>query len=140
MTTKKRNHSGKEILSSRNLNNFTVPQLSREKRQRRQDSLTLNAAANCNFGSGLGVGTCEWGNLENVTSPGLKWTASKGDDAFWIGGPRHDHDDHNSLEGGYVFLETSSLSEGEAGGGRESALIESPLLTTTGSKVDRPDS
>ena len=65
----------------------------------------------------------------------LRWTASKGDDAFWIGGPRHDHDDHNSLEGGYVFLETSSLSEGEAGAGRESALIESPLLTTTGSKV-----
>ena len=71
-----------------------------------------------------------------MSSPGLQWTASKGDDAFWIGGPRHDHDDHNSLEGGYVFLETSSLSEGEAGGGRESALIESPLLTTTGSKVD----
>ena len=64
----------------------------------------------------------------------LRWRASKGDDAFWIGGPRHDHDDHASLEGGYVFLETSSLAEGETGATREAALIESPLLTSTGSK------
>ena len=111
---------------------FALSQLSREKRQRRQD-VTLNTEANCNFGSALNVGSCEWSNLENVTS--LRWRASKGDDAFWIGGPRHDHDDHNSLEGGYVFLETSSLSEGEPGSTRESALIESPLLTSTGSKV-----
>merc|ERR1719242_1988943 len=106
-------------------------QLSREKRQRRQDA-SLNAQANCNFGAGLSVGSCGWENLENVT--GLRWRPSKGDDAFWIGGPRHDHDDHSSLEGGYVFLETSSLSEGDSSQSRESALIESPLLTSTGSK------
>ena len=43
----------------------------------------------------------------------LRWTPSKGDDAFWIGGPRHDHNEPNTFSGGYVFLETSSLAEGE---------------------------
>ena len=41
-------------------------QLSREKRQRRQDA-SLNAQANCNFGAGLNVGSCGWENLENIT-------------------------------------------------------------------------
>ena len=47
------------------------------------------------------------------TSKILRWTPSKGDDAFWIGGPRHDHNEPNTFSGGYVFLETSSLAEGE---------------------------
>ena len=42
-----------------------------------------------------------------------RWTPSKGDDAFWIGGPRHDHNEPNTFSGGYVFLETSSLAEGQ---------------------------
>ena len=99
-------------------------------RERRQ--LTNgNTAANCDFGAGASVDTCGWDNIENLTS--LTWTASKGDDAFWIGGPRHDHNDPNTLEGGYVFLETSSLSEGETPNS-VSAIMESPVLSSTGSK------
>ena len=92
----------------------------------------MNSAANCDFGSGSDVDTCGWDNLANVTT--LSWTASKGDDAFWIGGPRHDHNDPSTLQGGYVFLETSSLSEDENKPDRGSAIMESPLLVSTGSK------
>ena len=102
-------------------------QITRERRQ--ADS--LNVAANCDFGSGVNVDTCGWDNLVNLTS--LTWTASKGDDSFWIGGPRHDHNDPNTLNGGYVFLETSSIPEDDKPNGG-SALMESPLLTSTGSK------
>ena len=51
---------------------------------------------------------CLWDNLPNLTS--LKWTASRGEDAYWVGGPRADHSD-GSIEGGYAFLETSAVSE-----------------------------
>ena len=36
--------------------------------------------------SGSDVDFCGWKNLDNTTV--LKWLASKGSDAFWIGGPR----------------------------------------------------
>ena len=51
--------------------------------------------------------------IRQLTLTSLRWTPSKGDDAFWIGGPRHDHNEPNTFNGGYVFLETSSLAEGE---------------------------
>jgi len=54
------------------------------------------------------VDTCLWDNLANYTA--LQWGASKGEDAYWVGGPRNDKND-GSLEGGYAFLETSSLPD-----------------------------
>ena len=102
-------------------------QVSRDRRQ----AETRNTEANCDFGNGNSIDTCGWDNLDNVTS--LKWSASKGDDAFWIGGPRHDHNTPNTLEGGYVFLETSSLAEDDSLN-QGSALMESPVLSSTGSK------
>ena len=38
--------------------------------------------------SGSSVDMCAWDNLGNTTV--LKWLASKGSDAYWIGGPRYD--------------------------------------------------
>ena len=99
---------------------FPGPQLSRVRRQTGGG----NTVANCDFGSGQSVDTCGWENLDNLTrwissniytissniytissniynvyNPrSLRWTASKGDDAFWIGGPRHDHNDPNTLQ------------------------------------------
>ena len=111
---------------------------------------------------------CLWDNLPNLTS--LKWTASRGEDAYWVGGPRADHSD-GSIEGGYAFLETSAVSEQssnglappgednrcvgsrsvlgcarprllliacecrrEGKGTADSAMMESPLLESTGSR------
>jgi len=113
--------------------------LSREKRQsgrkpgKRQagGSLGVNTAANCDFKRGGSVDTCLWDNLANYTA--LQWGASKGEDAYWVGGPRKDKND-DSLEGGYAFLETSSLPEEQDKPNQVSAMMESPLLTSTGSK------
>ena len=113
--------------------------LTREKRQssrktsKRQagGSLGANTAANCDFKKGATVETCLWDNLANSTV--LQWGASKGEDAYWIGGPRNDKSD-GSLNGGYAFLETSALAEGEDKPNKVSAMMESPLLTSTGSK------
>ena len=85
--------------------------LLREKRQakgkpsRRQ---SVNTVANCNFKKNDLVDTCLWDNLSNYSS--LQWLASKGEDAYWIGGPREDHTEGN-LVGGYAFLETSALPD-----------------------------
>ena len=38
------------------------------------------------------------------------------------------------MDGGYAFLETSALPEGEEKPNKISAMMESPLLTSTGSK------
>ena len=73
--------------------------LTREKRQSRGKankrqaggSLGVNSAANCDFNKGPGVETCLWDNLANYTA--LQWGASKGEDAYWIGGPRMDKND-----------------------------------------------
>ena len=113
--------------------------LTREKRQssrktnKRQagGSIGANTAANCDFSKGAKVETCLWDNLANYTV--LKWGASKGEDAYWIGGPRNDKSDSN-LDGGYAFLETSALPEGEDKPNKISAMMESPLLASTGSK------
>ena len=113
--------------------------LTREKRQSRGKtnkrqaggSLGVNSAANCDFSKGGGVETCLWDNLSNYTA--LQWGASKGEDAYWVGGPRKDKND-GSLDGGYAFLETSAVAEGEDKPNKVSAMMESPLLTSTGSK------
>ena len=113
--------------------------LTREKRQSRGKtnkrqaggSLGVNSAANCDFSKGGGVETCLWDNLSNYTA--LQWGASKGEDAYWVGGPRKDKND-GSLDGGYAFLETSAVADGEDKPNKVSAMMESPLLTSTGSK------
>ncbi|XP_023328229.1 MAM and LDL-receptor class A domain-containing protein 1 [Eurytemora carolleeae] len=90
----------------------------------------LNTAANCDFKSDAEVSMCGWDNLGNATV--LKWIASKGADAYWIGGPRTDTSVENE-NGGYVFFETSTLPQAESTN-TVSAMIESPLLGTTGSR------
>ena len=94
-------------------------------------SLSGNTAANCDFKTGEKVSTCLWENLANSTV--LEWGASRGEDAYWIGGPRTDRTAAN-LDGGYAFLETSSLPTGESKPNKMSAMMESPTLVSTGSK------
>jgi len=116
-----------------------IEELSREKRQSsrklnaRQGGGPLkdNAAANCDFMSGEKVSTCLWENMSNTTE--LEWVASTGQDAYWVGGPRQDKTAGN-LDGGYVFLETSTLPSGDFKSNKVSAIMESPALVTTGSK------
>lgn len=73
---------------------------------------------------------CLWDNLGNTT--GLHWQASMGQNAFWKGGPRVDKTD-GSIDGGYAFFETSTIPENVASNSI-SAMMESPLLTSTGSQ------
>jgi len=89
-----------------------------------------NKAANCDFKNGGEVDMCLWDNLANTTV--LKWIPSKGTDAYWIGGPRLDTNE-GSDRGGYVFFETSSLPHLNEGLNTVSAMMESPLLSSTGS-------
>ena len=79
---------------------------------------------------------CLWDNLGNSTD--LHWEASIGQDAFWKGGPRLDKTD-GSLDGGYAFFETSTMPETIATNS-VSAMMESPLLSSTGSQVRQNDS
>ena len=80
---------------------------------------------------GENVSTCLWENMSNTTE--LEWVASTGQDAYWVGGPRQDKTAGN-LDGGYVFLETSTLPSGDFKSNKVSAIMESPALVTTGSK------
>ena len=76
----------------------------------------------------------------------LKMTISHFQDAFWKGGPRIDKTD-GSIDGGgynmivlhilppgYAFFETSTMPENIATNS-VSAMMESPLLSSTGSQV-----
>ena len=90
-----------------------------------------NTAANCDFMSGEEASTCLWENMSNTTE--LEWVASTGQDAYWVGGPRQDKT-AGSLDGGYAFLETSTLPSGDSKSNKVSAIMESPPLVSTGSK------
>ena len=81
--------------------------------------------------SGENVSTCLWENMSNTTE--LEWVASTGQDAYWVGGPRQDKTAGN-LDGGYAFLETSTLPSGDSKSNKVSAIMESPALVSTGSK------
>ena len=81
--------------------------------------------------SGETVSTCLWENMSNTTE--LEWVASMGQDAYWVGGPRHDKT-AGDLDGGYAFLETSTLPSGDSRPNQVSAIMESPALVSTGSK------
>ena len=116
-------------------------ELKREKRQssRRQpgggragsgSSVAASETADCDFNSGISVSTCLWESMDNTTV--LGWQASRGEDAYWLGGPRKDKS-IGSVDGGYAFLETSTLPSGEATN-KVSAMLESPRLVSTGSK------
>ena len=121
---------------------FVLCGLPREKRQSlgfgqaRQGTVLPGAVddvANCDFSSGGTVDTCSWLNLANETV--LSWIPSRGTDAYWVGGPRVDTTD-DSQQGGYGLFETSTLPDTPEGSGRNtvSAMMESPLLSSTGSK------
>lgn len=109
-------------------------ELSREKRAsggvRKRQSGSSNTAADCNFSKGIKAEMCLWDNLGNSTD--LHWEASIGQDSFWKGGPRVDKTD-GSLDGGYGFFETSTIPENIATNS-VSAMMESPLLSSTGSQ------
>jgi len=107
------------------------------KRQTTSSSVGTNSAADCDFGKGSSMSTCLWENIRGSNST-LSWSASRGEEAFWIGGPRKDKTDGN-IDGGYTFFETSSLPEVKQNDDEDeinqvSAMLESPLLTSTGSQ------
>lgn len=84
----------------------------------------------CDFGTNADVTLCNWMNV-NVTS--LKWRASRGENAYWMGGPVEDVT-YGDVFGGYAVFETSErpdLTRGVAA--FESAMLISPLRPSTGS-------
>lgn len=58
------------------------------------------------------------------------WTASRGIDGNWLGGPSRDASGDD--QGGYAFFETSTLPGESDGVNIGSAMLESPVLQSTG--------
>ncbi|CAL4111317.1 unnamed protein product, partial [Meganyctiphanes norvegica] len=101
-------------------------------RQRRQAEGEEDTAELCDFGTGEDTGLCDWSNL-NVTQ--LDWRPTKGDNAFWLGGPQEDVT-YGDKAGGYAVFETSQVLPKNQNGpiGFESAMLVSPMRESTGPK------
>ncbi|XP_066937101.1 MAM and LDL-receptor class A domain-containing protein 1-like [Macrobrachium rosenbergii] len=96
-------------------------------RHKRQDAAAEEDL--CEFGSMPDVNLCKWSNL-NVTQ--LKWIASAGRNAYWLGGPQDDVTYGDAL-GGYAMFETSQIPKKlNQGPTFESAMLMSSVQKSTG--------
>uniref|UniRef100_A0A6A7FLR1 MAM and LDL-receptor class A domain-containing protein 2-like n=1 Tax=Hirondellea gigas TaxID=1518452 RepID=A0A6A7FLR1_9CRUS len=104
---------------------------SRHKRQTPGDP-SEPAQETCDFGTNNDVVLCSWMNV-NVTS--LKWRPSRGENAYWMGGPVEDVT-YGDKFGGYAVFETSERPDlGLVGiSAFESAMLISPLRPSTGAE------
>ncbi|XP_071534110.1 MAM and LDL-receptor class A domain-containing protein 1-like [Panulirus ornatus] len=83
----------------------------------------------CDFGTSPDVGLCDWTNLK-VTE--LKWQPSKGESAFWLGGPEDDAT-YGDGQGGYAVFETSQIPVRVTGRPTfKSAMLMSDIRESTG--------
>ncbi|XP_047739184.1 MAM and LDL-receptor class A domain-containing protein 2 isoform X2 [Hyalella azteca] len=103
-----------------------LPETSRVRRQTVDPSTPVQET--CDFGTNEDVVLCRWMNVNFTT---LKWRASRGENAFWLGGPPQDVT-YGDKFGGYALFETSEEADSTRGPVPfESAMLISPLQGVT---------
>ncbi|XP_037070562.1 MAM and LDL-receptor class A domain-containing protein 2-like [Pollicipes pollicipes] len=114
-----------ELLSS--VDSSHLPVQIRSERQADAGDPKDEGDPNCSFGSSGRPTLCDYSN-PNMSA--LTWSESTGVNSNWLGGPRTDADE--AEDGGYAFFETSSMPTDPDGPNTESAMLESPMMGSTG--------